>query len=396
MVDWDPVQVRAYVDGLGQPGPTVRIGPLGAPPTTLLPQVDHDGRSGTFPYPPHHQQQPVSSSTSAATNTAASTNSDPLVPGSPGTTEPEILQLLQGLRDEKKDADVGIKLHASPKDVVLAVSIYLSSHREMVLDLCHNERGRIITHVMALLRRSATYDIFSIVMSDIHQLAFSPSGCIAICRIYDSAPKVQRAEINRFCLDQFIPLAVHPYGNYLVQKVITKMEPATLEHVVGIMSHADNVRALAFTKSGSHVLEKLCGTPVAPTISATILTPALIASLSQDPFGNYVLQQAIRFVRSDAAKAVEYEALLAAVPGMMKGSPYEANILRSLQAPVVPFVPEGSTIGGGGRDQDASKMSELPAPEANEGRDRILLRMRPSTEVAAGGMPTTAAAPPRE
>lgn len=139
------------------------------------------------------------------------------------------------------------------------------------------------------------------------RLCTSQGGCIAVTRLFDVMPPRQRCLLEDFVVDNFLALSVHPYGNYVVQRVLQHGcgDDSVLRSVLIHVSVPTSVIAVASNKFGSHVLETFFKV-ASPALCCVALQRLLVDTdttrfLVNDRFGNYVIQQGMRRVSAAVA-----------------------------------------------------------------------------------------------
>jgi hypothetical protein len=142
--------------------------------------------------------------------------------------------------------------------------------------------------------------ILSVVLQHCWRLCTSQGGCIALTRLFDVLPPHQRTLLEDFVVDHFLALAVHPFGNFVVQMIIQRQEDddGVLRSILIHVSIPTSVIAIASSKFGSHVLEAFFR-HASPLLCCTAMQRLLsdeetVRFLVTDKFGNYVVQQGMR------------------------------------------------------------------------------------------------------
>ena len=174
------------------------------------------------------------------------------------------MELINSLREEPRDADVAARLAANDRAFLVELAQFFVSSPSLVLDLCLNDRGIVVSHVAALLSgQPQAAAMIDVVLQNAHALSTHQSGCIAVCRLYDAASMEQKCRFNLFVARHFVELACHLFGNYVVQRMMSHMDEASEKIIREALQPVDDVISIASTKSGSHVLESILAVAMA-------------------------------------------------------------------------------------------------------------------------------------
>lgn len=247
----------------------------------------------------------------------------------------EAREAIDKLRRIRRDENVPLQYRRYSKAMQLRIGRELSRNEHLLLALCEEDRGNIVvtvveeavryqgttgsqlvsskrrrqpkkTFVESLLGAeyaSIGSRIVSHLLSWCWRLCTSQFGCVAMQRLMDVMDPRQRIVVEDFVIDHFLALAVHPFGNFMVQKIMCSsldggVHRALLIHV----SMPDTVMMIGSTKFGSHVLEcffRVSPAPMCLTAMRRLLAvPEAAHFLCNDLFGNYVLQQFLCRVES--------------------------------------------------------------------------------------------------
>ncbi|EDO17616.1 hypothetical protein Kpol_1061p41 [Vanderwaltozyma polyspora DSM 70294] len=141
--------------------------------------------------------------------------------------------------------------------------------------------------------------IFDAASQDCVDIATQRHGCCVLQRCLDHGNKDQRRGLCEMLLSNIDQLSIDPFGNYVVQYVITKeSEEKAFDYSYKIVEVLKpKVKDLSLHKFGSNVVEKILKTPA---LSEPLILELLknndeseIQMLLNDSYGNYVLQTAL-------------------------------------------------------------------------------------------------------
>jgi hypothetical protein len=267
--------------------------------------------------------------------------------------ESDVLTAIGRLRKIKRDENVPSQFRRYNKTMQQRIASLVAHDEALLLDLCENDRGNIVVTIVenasaaaalaapspiaspmaadspsssrraggseksspmspsrqAMLkgRETAADDLMrdaelllSIVMQHCWRLCTSQGGCIALTRLFDVMPHRQRTMLEDFVVDHFLALAVHPFGNFIVQMIIQRQtnDEGVLRSFLIHVSIPSSVIAIASNKFGSHVLESFFkhASPLlcCAAMQRLLSDDATVRFLVSDSFGNYVIQQGMR------------------------------------------------------------------------------------------------------
>ncbi|CUG94087.1 Hypothetical protein, putative [Bodo saltans] len=267
--------------------------------------------------------------------------------------ESDVLTAIGRLRKIKRDENVPSQFRRYNKTMQQRIASLVAHDETLLLDLCENDRGNIVVTIVenassaaalaapspiasptaadspassrrlggsgksspmspsrqAMLkgRETAADDLMrdaelllSIVMQHCWRLCTSQGGCIALTRLFDVMPPRQRTMLEDFVVDHFLALAVHPFGNFIVQMIIQRQtnDEGVLRSFLIHVSIPSSVIAIASNKFGSHVLESFFkhASPLlcCAAMQRLLSDDSTVRFLVSDNFGNYVIQQGMR------------------------------------------------------------------------------------------------------
>jgi hypothetical protein len=390
----------------GAPGPMNRHSVIGAPVSIvssraevvaaadfqLTPLANHDSPEFGGPTSPQPEEF---ASVFAVADPAAEVKTEPtVIVVSPtlslSSDSADVLErALVALIEEPRDASIRERVLALRQSEANRLYAYLARHPEVADLLCTQHRGKLLSDVIEAAAESLdNSDLFRWVLNNISTYAMHQSGCIAITRVYDVVPAVLRGLIDDWVALHFVDLASDKFGNYVVQRVIQGGDAAILEAISRQLRSRGVVAALTTSKAGSHVVERFVQaaplTAALPVCRQLLLAdPALVVSLADDRYGNYVVQaclkkvfEAQRTLPADAdARLLDDVASLAArvteaIPPLVAQTKNAANIHRSmgLRAPLAAGAASGPEQDGATSPGASGKGPRGGAPPADASR----------------------------
>jgi hypothetical protein len=238
------------------------------------------------------------------------------------------------------DAMLQATIQRFPIKTVSIMLAALESSPTMIMELCERERGNIVWQLMAVLGGKQCAEFVRFALCNAQHLATNQSGCIAFTRIYDAATVEQQREMAKWALTNFADLCMHPYGNYVIQRVL---QHAALEVYTVVTSIMINMTPAAFVqmcgnKFGSHVIEtyiKHCPADIELAgfrdVCSMIFHDEVLSVLAFDKMGNYVVQNALKAIMSRLGSADPLaQWCMRAIPAKVDGSQFAPNINRAL------------------------------------------------------------------
>lgn len=176
-------------------------------------------------------------------------------------------------------------------------NIIIGSLKGSVVELSKDLNGNhIVQKCLQKLQPNDVQFIFDAASEHCTEIATHRHGCCVLQRCLDHGDEVQRQRLCDKLLSNIDHLTLDPFGNYVVQYIITKESESgnnyfTLKIVQALKS---KVTELSLHKFGSNVIEKILRTPA---VSDDLITELLssraeadIQALLNDGYGNYVLQ----------------------------------------------------------------------------------------------------------
>ena len=256
----------------------------------------------------------------------------PPLPLPPPVNFSECKELVEKLRNKKRDSQILPHIQRLESSKLIELVQYLSSMPALMLELCEKERGNVLSQLMGAVGGESCGEFVRFVMDNAMRLATNQSGCIAFTRVFDAATQPQRQEMCDFALANFYPLAVHAFGNYVVQRAVEENN-AELHLRIADMICAGDIFELTSNKFGSHVVESffLKASPEAfeVTVRSLLSKPATIRRMANDNYANYTLQTALRRVTSAGMTSLHSHCVAVVKPAVANTN-HMHNIVKAL------------------------------------------------------------------
>eukprot|EP01134_Creolimax_fragrantissima_P003146 CFRG3146T1 len=119
-------------------------------------------------------------------------------------------------------------------------------------------------------------------------------GCCVMQRCIDFANESQKRKVVNEVIEHALVLIQDPYGNYVVQYVLGLGEQSSSDGLITkLLGH---ICPLAIQKFSSNVIEKCieaAGANLRTVVVEELMDPVWLPRLLQDPYGNYVVQNAV-------------------------------------------------------------------------------------------------------
>lgn len=218
--------------------------------------------------------------------------------------------------------------------------IIIDSLKDSIVQLSKDLNGNhIVQKCLQKLKPENLQFIFDAVCNNCINVATHRHGCCVLQRCLDHGSYEQRQALCMELLAHVNVLTLDPFGNYVVQYIITKeSEDKTYkftDRIVDILT--PKLCQLSLHKFGSNVIEKILRTP---EVSDSVISSFLknngeteVQALLNDCYGNYVLQTMLDMSRDNSR--VNYERLLEVVRplivGPVRNTPHGRRIVSILQ-----------------------------------------------------------------
>lgn len=178
--------------------------------------------------------------------------------------------------------------------------LVIGSLQPSIVELSKDLNGNhVVQKCLQKLKPEYFQFIFDAACEHCVDIATHRHGCCVLQRCLDRGTKEQRQALCEKLLSNIDQLTLDPFGNYVVQYVITKeSEEKSFNYSHKIITLLKpKIKELSLHKFGSNVVEKALRTPV---LSETMILELLnnggekdINILLNDSYGNYVLQTAL-------------------------------------------------------------------------------------------------------
>ncbi|KAK9128439.1 hypothetical protein Syun_017236 [Stephania yunnanensis] len=215
-----------------------------------------------------------------------------------------------------------IEFIKTPKEFSLVVS----SLKPGLLKLAKDANGNhVVQRCLQCLLSEYREFLFEAATVHCIELARDRHGCCVLQKYLSHSDDDQRHQvISKLASDAF-DLSQHPFGNYVIQFVLELGIPWATVNVLNKMD--GNYGHLSMQKYSSNVVEKCmkhAGDEQLPHIIQELLSTHL-DEISQDPFGNYVIQAALNHSKG-ALRSALVEAIKPYVPAL-RNNPYGKKVL---------------------------------------------------------------------
>lgn len=218
--------------------------------------------------------------------------------------------------------------------------IVVDSSKPFIVELSKDLNGNhIVQKCLQKLEPKDVQYIFDAACEHCTDIATHRHGCCVLQRCLDHGTKEQRQALCTELLTHVDYLTLDPFGNYVVQYIITKeSEKGTYDYTYKIVKLLKaKITELSLHKFGSNVIEKILRTPVVSEIMILELLnhggESDIQALLNDGYGNYVLQTILDV--SHENNELLYKRLLDIVRplliGPIRNTPHGRRIMGILQ-----------------------------------------------------------------
>lgn len=163
--------------------------------------------------------------------------------------------------------------------------------------------SKYAVHVQELIGSIPSSDLMPCFQGNLVSLSLNPLGCRVVQRFIEvCSPEEILALVHPELSGRIVDCALDVNGNHVIQKLIDKLPSRDCRFIVESMIGPDMaVRRMAPHCYGCRVIQRLIsrceGSVVEPLLETLCEDPFLVACLSEDVFGNYVIQHAIEFGR---------------------------------------------------------------------------------------------------
>lgn len=221
------------------------------------------------------------------------------------------------------------------------VQLVVEALQENVVDLIQDLNGNhVIQRCLNRLTPADKQFVYDAVAQHCVEVATHRHGCCVMQRCIDHASPTQRNQLIKEITACALKLVQDPYGNYVIQYVLELQNSLQQEAKNNlIMKFMGHLGYLSTQKFSSNVIEKCV--EEADETTRTAMTEELVsssnlASLLQDPYGNYVIQTALSHANTKLLKRM-VEAIQPHLPAL-RNTPYgkriQTKIMREANQPI--------------------------------------------------------------
>ncbi|XP_021766655.1 pumilio homolog 11-like [Chenopodium quinoa] len=186
------------------------------------------------------------------------------------------------------------------------VSLFPKTIAPSVVSLLSDQFGRhVVEECFILLDKFKNEILYEQVVEHWLDIATTKYGCISlqVCINHmdpSPSPHIRQGVYVpslKECLLKLISynaafLALDEHGNYVLQHVIMMNHPLCNEIIATELRPIYEI--LSNSKSGSHLVEKCCGSPFRSYVAEELLKSKNLLSIVQNKFGNYVIQRLLK------------------------------------------------------------------------------------------------------
>lgn len=222
-----------------------------------------------------------------------------------------------------------LQSYASAEHTRILVSCFTET---LVLNLCTaTQHTRHILESLFQRRLIDLQPIIDVLASHSRYLAATQQGCISFMHILEFCNEAQKKQLISPLVPYFAHVALDPFGNYVVQRIIQSIGLDASEYITSCF--AGELLNMSCNKFGSNVVEetiKVCGGVPAVRrllMEELISKPGALQRLVQDSFGNFVVQTFIGSITDQSELKYVNERLRS----VLQNSPYAARIETRLR-----------------------------------------------------------------
>ncbi|XP_010266740.1 PREDICTED: pumilio homolog 12-like isoform X2 [Nelumbo nucifera] len=173
------------------------------------------------------------------------------------------------------------------------ITYVISALAPGILALMLNQTGsHVIRHCLVHLDSQQNRVIFEVAVKYCLRLATHEQGCVSLNNCIDCIKDPHRKQLINMISVNAVQLSQDPFGNYVVQRVLALQNPEFTK-IICYQLQGYYV-LLSMQKCGSHVVEKCLKSPWISNIVNEFLANDKLVQLARDPFGNYVIQTALK------------------------------------------------------------------------------------------------------
>ncbi|CAO2823583.1 unnamed protein product [Amaranthus hypochondriacus] len=222
------------------------------------------------------------------------------------------IQLILASRDHHAAQIIKKLIHVARKLPI--IDWFPTAFAVAVVNLMNHKVARDVVQTCFLkLDKFKNQALYDEVVSNCLAIATDVHGCIALenCIDYmDSSPKIlsgsgygeynityksPRERLLNTIVHHAALLALHPYGNFVLQHVIPRCDELDLNVISIRIEHLYEL--LSTTKRGSYLVEKLLDTSFRSYVASYLLQSDRLSVIAFDEYGNYVIQKLLRVTK---------------------------------------------------------------------------------------------------
>ncbi|KAI5966047.1 hypothetical protein CANMA_003293 [Candida margitis] len=213
-----------------------------------------------------------------------------------------------------------------------SASLIIESLTPTIVSLSRDLNGNhVVQKCLINLSNDTNQVIYDTIKTNCEVVACHRHGCCVLQRCLDYGNQQQIQALSHEVTIKVDKLTFDPYGNYVVQYVLTHGDEASVDTILAYLQA--NFFQLSTHKFGSNVLEKslrLDGDKSAKLIDQLLkLSSSQFFKVLNDSYGNYVLQTCLDVAQLDQMTELS-EVLVPLLPDI-KSTPHGRRIVNKLQ-----------------------------------------------------------------
>ncbi|KAF3546556.1 hypothetical protein DY000_02001247 [Brassica cretica] len=211
------------------------------------------------------------------------------------------------------------------------VSMIMSALKHGVVTLIKSVNGNhVVQRCLQYLLPHCEKFLFEVVITHCAELATDQHGCCVLQKCIGYSKGEQKYNLVAEIASNALLLSQHPFGNYVLQYVLELQ----LKWVInGILEQLEgNYTELSMQKCSSNVVEKclrLADDKHLTCIIRELVNYGLLDQVMLDPYGNYVIQAALKRSKGTTAYGLLVDAIKLHVPSL-RTNPYGRKVLSAL------------------------------------------------------------------
>ncbi|KAL1540361.1 pumilio 15-like [Salvia divinorum] len=191
---------------------------------------------------------------------------------------------------------------STPQQISLVVASLIPGAVVLATD-CKGQH--IIHYCVRRFPVEYTKHLLSEITENCFSIGTSKSGCCVLQSCVDNARGEARPQLILAIIENAVQLAEDPYGNYVVQHLLEMGIPELTKYILRRFQGC--FVSLSCNKYASNVVEKLLqsGDEVSVTIIIELLRSPNASMLLVDPYGNFVIQNALSTAKGELYDSLE-------------------------------------------------------------------------------------------